>query len=123
MKKIMMTVVMMGGLSCLPVQSQAADFAVQNTMEDTMYGGMLGALVGAGAMLVSSSPSKHWSYISTGAGVGIIAGAIYGVASGTRAFASLEDGQLKLGVPMPEVALSKDGKVLALNTPLFESRY
>ena len=119
----MMTAILMGGLSFLPVQSQAADFEVQNTFEDTMYGGMLGALVGAGAMLVSGSPSKHWSYISTGAGIGIIAGAIYGVASGTRAFAKLEDGQLQLGVPMPEVALSSDGQVVSMNTPLFESRF
>jgi len=123
MKKMMLTAVLMGGLSFLPVQSQAADFEVQNTFEDTMYGGMLGALVGGGAMLISGSPSKHWSYIGTGAGLGIIAGAIYGVASGTRAFAQLEDGQLKVGVPMPEVTLSQDGQVLSMNTPLFESRF
>jgi len=123
MKKMMLTAVLMGGLSFLPVQSQAADFEVQNTFEDTMYGGMLGALVGGGAMLISGSPSKHWNYIATGAGLGIIAGAIYGVASGTRAFAQLEDGQLKLGVPMPEVALSQDGQVVSMNTPLFESRF
>ncbi|MDQ6973720.1 MAG: hypothetical protein Q9M10_02460 [Mariprofundaceae bacterium] len=123
MKKIMMTAILMGGLSFLPIQSQAADFEVQNTFEDTMYGGMLGALVGAGAMLVSGSPSKHWNYISTGAGLGIIAGAIYGVASGANAFAKLEDGQLQLGVPIPEVALSSDGQVVSMNTPLFESRF
>jgi len=123
MKKMMLTAVLMGGLSFLPVQSQAADFEVQNTFEDTMYGGMLGALVGGGAMLISGSPSKHWNYIATGAGLGIIAGVIYGVASGSRAFAKLEDGQLKLGVPMPEVALSQDGQVVSMNTPLFESRF
>jgi len=123
MKKMMLTAVLMGGLSFLPVQSQAADFEVQNTFEDTMYGGMLGALVGGGAMLISGSPAAHWNYIATGAGLGIIAGAIYGVASGSRAFAKLEDGQLKLGVPMPEVALSQDGQVVSMNTPLFESRF
>ena len=123
MRKVMMAAMLAGGLSMLPVQSQAADFEVQNTMEDTMYGGVLGAFIGGGAMLVSGSPSKHWNYISTGAGIGIIAGAIYGVASATHAMAKLEDGQLQLGVPIPEVALAADGKSLALNTPLFESRY
>jgi len=123
MKKIIMTAILLGGLSFLPIQSQAADFEVQNTFEDTMYGGMLGALVGAGAMLVSGAPSKHWNYISTGAGLGIIAGAIYGVASGAHAFAQLEDGQLQLGVPMPELALSPDGQVISMNTPLFETTF
>ena len=123
MRKMMMAVMMVGGLSMLPMQSQAADFEVQNTMEDTLYGGMLGALVGGGAMLISGSPASHWNYISTGAGIGIIAGAIYGVASATHALASLEDGQLRMGVPMPEVALSVDGKVVSMNTPLFESTF
>ncbi|MDQ6990357.1 MAG: hypothetical protein Q9M11_01320 [Mariprofundaceae bacterium] len=123
MKKIMMAAVLMVGLSFLPIQSQAADFEVQNTFEDTMYGGLLGALVGGGAMLISGSPSKHWNYISTGAGIGIIAGAIYGVASGVNAFAKLENGQLQLGVPMPELAVSSDGQVVSMNTPLFESRF
>jgi len=123
MKKSMMVVMFLGGLSMLPVQSQAADFEVQNTMEDTLYGGMLGALVGGGAMLISNSPGSHWNYISTGAGVGIIAGAIYGVASATHALASLEDGELKWGMPMPQVAISSDGQSLSLNAPLFTSRF
>ena len=124
MKRVMLAAMLVSGLSLLPVQSQAADFEVQNTFEDALYGGMLGALVGGGAMLVSGSPSKHWNYITTGAGIGIIAGAIYGVASGTHALAKLEDGQLELGIPVPEMALSDNNQsIVAMNVPLLESTF
>jgi len=123
MKKLSLAMMMIGALGLTALPAQAADFEVQNTMEDALYGGAIGALVGAGAMLVSSTPSKNVSYIATGAGFGIIIGAIYGVATGTRALASVEDGQLQLNVPAPELAMSSDGKALALNVPLWESRF
>ncbi len=122
MKKTIMVMMFVGSLSMLPVQSQAADFELQNTMEDSLYGGMLGALVGGGAMLVSGAPSAHWNYISTGAGIGIIAGAIYGVASATHALAKLDHGKLQVNVPTPELALTASGK-LAMNIPVFESQF
>ncbi len=104
------------------VPAQAADFELQNTMEDALYGGAIGALVGAGAMLVSGSPSKHWDYLLTGAGLGIIGGAIYGVYTSARPVAELEDGKLKLAVPTPEPALDSGGR-LAMRLPLFASRF
>lgn len=103
--------------------AQAADFEVQNTMEDALYGGAIGALIGTGAMLISSQPSKNLDYIVTGAGFGLIVGAIYGVASGTRAFAQVEDGKMKMGIPMPEIELASNGKPVAFNMPLLESHF
>ena len=115
--------IMLGLLGLTALPAQAADFEVQNTMEDALYGGAIGALVGAGAMLVSSTPSKNVSYIATGAGFGIIIGAIYGVTTGTRALAKVEDGQLQIAIPIPELALTSNSQALALNVPLWESRF
>jgi len=111
-------------LAAAPVgQAQAADFELQNTMEDAVYGGAIGALVGVGAMLVSGSPTKHWNYLFTGAGLGLIGGAIYGVYTSARPLASLEDGKLKLGAPQPTLALAPNGREMSVNMPLFASRF
>jgi len=123
MKKLSLVMIMLGLLGLTALPAQAADFEVQNTMEDALYGGAIGALVGAGAMLVSSTPSKNVSYIATGAGFGIIIGAIYGVTTGTRALAKVEDGQLQIAIPIPELALTSNSQALALNVPLWESRF
>ena len=123
MKKLSLVMIMLGLLGLTALPAQAADFEVQNTLEDALYGGAIGALVGAGAMLVSSTPSKNVSYIATGAGFGIIIGAIYGVTTGTRALAKVEDGQLQIAIPIPELALTSNSQALALNVPLWESRF
>ncbi|MDX8401789.1 MAG: hypothetical protein R8K47_04070 [Mariprofundaceae bacterium] len=104
-------------------QARAADFELQNTMEDAVYGGAIGALVGAGAMLVSGSPTSHWNYLFTGTGIGLIAGALYGVYSSARPLASLEDGRLNLAVPQPSLAAAPNGRELAVDVPLFASRF
>ena len=116
---------MMGAAACLPVQAAAADFEVQNVLEDTAYGAGIGALVGLGFMLISSKPTDHWNYPVVGAGVGIIAGAAYGTYSGSRAMASYEDGTLKIGMPSPKVMpQTTNGQTkLAYGADLFHSRF
>jgi putative Ca2+/H+ antiporter (TMEM165/GDT1 family) len=105
------------------VPAQAADFEVQNTMEDALYGGAIGALIGTGAMLISSQPSKHMDYVVSGAGFGLIIGAVYGIASGSRAFAKVEDGKVQVGMPVPEIELASNGQVKGISLPLLESHF
>jgi len=90
-----------------PVTSQAADFEVETVFEDALYGGAIGALVGAGAMLVSSDPAGNLNYILTGAGIGIIAGAAYGVYTSSRSFAEIEDGKMVVAIPTPKVRVQQ----------------
>ncbi len=124
MKHIWKAAMVALALMAAPVQqASAADFELQNTMEDAVYGGAIGALVGVGAMLVSGSPTKHWSYLLTGTGLGLIGGAIYGVYTSARPLASLEDGKLKVGAPRPELAVAPNGQEMAVNMPLFASRF
>lgn len=94
-------------LAASPAVVEAADLEVETVFEDALYGGAIGALVGAGVMLVSSTPTDHWDYIVTGAGIGIIAGTAYGVYISSRSFAEIEDGKMFVGVPTPKVIVQK----------------
>lgn len=108
-----------------PSVSAAADFEVETVFEDALYGGAIGALVGAGAMLISSHPSNNWDYILTGAGVGIIGGAAYGVYTSSRSFAEIEDGKMVVGVPTPQIKVENynDNTVVALQADLLKVNY
>ncbi len=120
-----MGVLMMGAVAMAPAQAAAADFEVQNVLEDSAYGAGIGALVGLGFMLISNKPTDHWSYPVVGAGVGIIAGTAYGLYSGSRAMASYEDGKLQIGMPSPKVMpRATNGQTqLAYGADLFYSRF
>jgi len=117
--------VVMAAVVALPVKTMAADFEVQNVLEDSAYGAGIGALVGLGFMLISNKPTDHWNYPVVGAGVGIIAGAAYGVYSGSRAMASYEDGKFRVGLPTPTVSVREVGgkRELAYAADLFRSRF
>ncbi len=99
-------------LALFPIPASAGDYEVANVLDDSMYGAGLGALVGLGVMLVSKHPTDHWDYITKGLGIGIIAGAAYGVYRSSGAFAQIEDGEIQLGMPSPKFALQDTGKGL-----------
>ncbi|MBI5643719.1 MAG: hypothetical protein HY954_09635 [Deltaproteobacteria bacterium] len=75
---------------------------MQKTMRDALYGGIVGALVGSAVLLLTDNPDDHLSYIPTGAAVGILAGAAFGVATSgviQSATAEVEDGKLTFNMP------------------------
>ncbi|MBI5453750.1 MAG: hypothetical protein HY956_03890 [Deltaproteobacteria bacterium] len=80
-----------------------AEDVMQQTMRDALYGGVVGALVGAAVLLLTDNPDDHLSYIPTGAGIGILAGAAYGVATSgmmiTSSAAEVEDGKITFNMP------------------------
>jgi len=107
MKKTIQAMSIATMLAFAPAQASAGDYEVANVMDDALYGAGIGALVGLGLMLVSDAPTDNWSYLTQGAGYGIIAGAVYGVVRSTRAFAQVEDGKINLGMPSPQFALQE----------------
>lgn len=108
-----------------PATARAADYEMQTVFEDAMYGGAIGALLGAGFMLVSSKPSNNWDYIVTGAGVGIIAGTAYGLYTSSRGLAQIEDGKMMVGMPTPKISVQEysEGTALALEADLLKVNY
>jgi len=112
-------------LAFVPAKASAGDYEVANVMDDALYGAGVGGLVGLGLMLVSNSPTSHWDYLTKGIGIGIIAGAAYGVYRSSRAFAQVEDGQINLGMPSPQFSLqdSPAGLVVVAKTDLIAGQF
>jgi len=124
--KMFKVLLMVCGLMILPAQqASAADYDVQNVMDDAMYGAGVGALVGLGAMLLTDKPADNWDFITRGLGVGIIAGAAYGMYRSRGAFAQVEDGQIHLGMPTPEIAFrdTASGLDMIVTTNLIGGRF
>lgn len=88
----------------------AAESSLEGTFKDTVYGGIIGALVGSAFVLLSDHPSDHLEYIPTGAAVGLLAGAVYGLATSTtvRSFGEVENGKFTLNVPTIKQSASYD---------------
>ncbi|OGQ58148.1 MAG: hypothetical protein A3J24_00310 [Deltaproteobacteria bacterium RIFCSPLOWO2_02_FULL_53_8] len=83
----------------------AADDALQKTVNDALYGGLLGALVGTAVTLLSKEPSDNLGNIPTGAALGVLFGAAYGLAtsSGTvQSVGEIEGTKFTLQVPTVE---------------------
>jgi NhaP-type Na+/H+ or K+/H+ antiporter len=78
-----------------------ADETMQETLKSAIYGGIVGALIGSAAVLVTDNPDDHLDYIPTGAGIGIMLGAAYGVASSgvVQSLGSIEAGKFSWHIP------------------------
>lgn len=104
----------------------SAQSALSATFEDALYGGLTGALVGGAVLVFQDEPEDHLIYIAYGAAIGVIAGTVYGVVNATRAFAEVEGGSVRFGMPMviPALAPGHDGSVaLAVHADLFRARF
>lgn len=82
----------------------SADDTLERTFKDALYGGAIGALVGTAVLLLTDNPDEHWDYIATGAGVGVLGGAAYGLATSGLVQSSAatevdEDGTFSLSMP------------------------
>lgn len=88
----------------------AAESSLEGIFKDTVYGGIIGALVGSAFVLLSDHPGDHLEYIPTGAAVGLLAGAVYGLATSTtvRSFGEVENGKFTLNVPTVKQSASYD---------------
>lgn len=110
MRKFAIISLMLAALTAVPGQSRAASYVAQDVWYSTIYGGMIGAVAGAGVVLLTEKPKKNLDYIKTGAGVGILSGLVYGILS----YASMSharpntlaavgaDGETSYGVPVPQ---------------------
>lgn len=85
---------------------------MEEVLIDGFYGGLAGALVGAAFMAFKENPGDHLDDIAIGAGVGVIAGTLYGVGRAARAFAEVQDGKLTVQMPTIRFDLEPVGKGL-----------
>lgn len=90
----------------------AADNVFREMFQDAFYGGAVGTLVGAAIMAFTSKPGNHLDYMAYGAAAGVLTGATYGLAHSVRALATIENGKVKIAVPMiiPDVVDAPSSK-------------
>ncbi len=107
----------------------AEDNTMRKTFQNAYYGGLVGALIGAAAMVLTDEPEDHWDYIAKGAALGVIGGTAYGLSKDTIMIsaAEVEDGKLKLSVPTVVSGASYDDatrrKESHVRTNLFGYRF
>ncbi len=90
----------------------AAENTFQEMFKDAFYGGAVGTLVGAAILAFTSKPGNHLDYMAYGAAAGVLTGATYGLAHSVRALATIENGKVKLALPMiiPDLVDSPSSK-------------
>ena len=78
----------------------ADDNAFRDTFLSAFYGGAVGTLVGASLLVFVHKPADHLDYMGFGAAAGVMAGTAFGIGKATRALASIENGKIKIAVPI-----------------------
>ena len=91
------------GMTLLPpVPVQADENAARSIFLDTFYGMAAGALIGSAISLAQDDPD--WGKnVGTGAAIGGIAGALFGLVSEVRFMVEVEDGKVTAGLPRMDV--------------------
>jgi opacity protein-like surface antigen len=112
-------------IALMATPAYAADYEIENTFSDALYGGGLGVLVGGALMLISGNPQDHWNYLTIGAGVGVIGGVGYGLMKSSGSLATLEDGKVKLAMPTPQIKVHQiaGDDVLSVSMDLVSTQF
>lgn len=77
MKKLVLMVLLALVLVAPPTETYAAS-QLQVVAEDTLWGALIGALVGTAALAFRDHPSDHLDLITRGAAVGLVCGVGFG---------------------------------------------
>lgn len=105
----------------------AAESSLKVVFEDSLYGGLVGALVGTATLAFTNNASDHLNNIAYGAAAGVIAGAGVGVFTTlNRAMVEYENGRVKLAIPtvLPDIQESSRGQmVLAVKANLLRGTF
>lgn len=99
-----------------------AQESMQMVLKDTIYGGLIGGLLGSAIVLLSDNPDDHLGYIPTGAGIGMILGAVYGIATEgylMQGAAEYEGGKLSFSVPT--IKMTKEYDTLTNRVEVIDS--
>jgi hypothetical protein len=77
----------------------ANDNALRDLFENTLYGGLVGTLVGGAFIAFTHKPKEHLDYLAYGAATGVLSGVTYSVAKQARSLVAMEDGKVKVAMP------------------------
>jgi len=114
MKKTMVFVLIFAGAlgfsTFQPAAARADEDSVRTIFLDTFYGMAAGALIGSAVSLSQDDPD--WGKnIGSGAAIGGIAGALFGIVSEVSYMVEIRDGKVMAGLPRVDVAQRRFSKM------------
>jgi hypothetical protein len=98
-KRTLMIAISVLTLTSLSVPCSASDSAFRDLFDNSLYGGLVGTLVGGALLVFTKKPSDHLDYLSIGAATGVLAGVAYTVARPAKSLLAIENGNIKIAVP------------------------
>lgn len=99
MKRAIMMVLAASLLTVWSFPCCAAEGALKEVFQDSFYGGLTGALVGAAVMAFTHRPGDHLDYIGYGGAGGVLAGAAIGLISTAKSLAEVDHGKVRFAIP------------------------
>ncbi|MEK7679482.1 MAG: hypothetical protein AAB356_04755 [Deltaproteobacteria bacterium] len=105
--KKMIVLALLVSFALLPARRAIADETMNILLKDTAYGGIIGALVGSAFVLLADKPGDHMDYIPRGAGVGLLAGAAYGIATSGLIQSAAEINGNKVAFHVPSLKMTE----------------
>ncbi len=106
----------------------AVESAFKEIIQDSLYGGLTGGLIGAAVMAFAKRPGNHLDYMGYGAAGGVLAGAAYGAIRVAKSLAEVDDkGKVKFAIPLiiPDFhdATSRQQSSYTVNTQLLSGKF
>jgi hypothetical protein len=112
------------------VPCSALESAFKETLQDALYGGVAGTLVGAAVMAFTKRMGSHLDYMGYGAAAGVLVGAVVGLAKPTppsKSLTMVEKGKLHFTIPtvIPEFkdANSKGQSGYVINADMLGGKF
>lgn len=98
-KRILMRVLSFFILVIWTAPCSAAESAFKEVLQDSLYGGLTGTLIGAAVMAFTKRTGNHLDYLGYGAAGGAIVGAAVGFSLINRSLAEVDHGKVKFAIP------------------------
>lgn len=109
------------------VPVSAAESSLKVVLEDAVYGGLIGSLLGTASLAFVKHGSDHLENIAIGGALGIMAGTGYGVYTvANRSLVEYENGRVKFAMPVikPDIQETQKGQlVLAVKADLLHGTF
>lgn len=106
-----------------PGYARGEESRMKAVFMNTFYGMAAGALIATAVSLTQDNPD--WGEnVGTGAAIGGIAGALFGIATEVRYMASIEDGHIYASIPSLNVKMDRrEGDGALYTTGIFQYRF
>ena len=103
--------------------SRGGENQMKTIFMDTFYGMAAGALIATAVSLTQGDPD--WgANVGAGAGIGGIAGALFGIATEMKYLASIENGHISVGMPSISASVDKgDRHALVYTARIFQYKF